>query len=158
MARFSTRTMNNVVIFAMLAMIALFNLDSFLPSPDSRQALQVIGSDDYVLRIEHNGNSLEKAGQQWRQVTQTSDRLNVTPNAQLTAWRQAVLAPVSAPDEINQDEAQIVVIWLAGQTQGRVLALYQKSDILLVKFRGSWYRLQQASLHELLPWWQPVEE
>ena len=155
MARFSPRAMNNVVIFTMLLMIALFNLDSFLPTPDTRQPLDVLSDDDYVLRIEHQGNSLERAGQQWRQKTSSSLRLPISPAEQLEAWRQAILTPAEKPKDVAPDDAQVVVIWLAGQSQGRVLAFYPLGNKqVAVKFNGQWYALSGASVADLLPWWQ----
>lgn len=155
MARFSPRTMNNVVIFAMLIMIALFNLDSFLPTPTMRQPLDVLSADDYVLRIEHQGNALERAGQQWRQKTTSSATLSIAPAEQLNAWRKVILTPAEKPDAVSPDDAQVVVIWLAGESQGRVLAFYPVDNRVVVKFNGQWYALSGASLSDLLPWWQP---
>ncbi len=151
MARFSSRAMNNVVIFAMLLMIALFNLESFLPDPDPRQPVSVLSEDDYVLRIEHQDNVLERAGSQWRQ-TSARGNLSVTPKQQLNAWRQAVLTPTHQPDAVTPDSAQVVVIWLAGESQGRVLALYQTAGQVAVKFNGQWYTLSGTTMQQLLPW------
>ena len=52
MARLSQRAMNNVVIFAMLIMIALFNLDAFLPKKARPLVTPLIPEDAYVLKIE----------------------------------------------------------------------------------------------------------
>ncbi len=65
-ARISQRAMNNVVIIAMLIMIALFNLDSLVPKKNVAQSQSLLPEDAYVLKIEHDGNSLERVGQQWR--------------------------------------------------------------------------------------------
>ena len=52
MARLSQRAMNNVVIVAMLVMIALFNLDSFLPKRAVPELRPLLPPDAYVLKIE----------------------------------------------------------------------------------------------------------
>ena len=67
MARISQRAMNNVVIIAMLIMIALFNLDSLVPKKDAVKTRSLLPEDAYVLKIEQDNNSLERIGQQWRQ-------------------------------------------------------------------------------------------
>ena len=86
MARISQRAMNNVVIIAMLIMIALFNLDSLVPKKDVVQSRSLLPEDAYVLKIEHDGHSLERVGQQWRQsaVGRTASAL-VSPRR--TPWR-----------------------------------------------------------------------
>ncbi|MEW9798054.1 hypothetical protein [Alteromonas sp. CYL-A6] len=152
MARLSQRAMNNVVIFAMLAMIALFNLNSFLPQPTSDDVLSVIGSNDFVLKIEQDGNVLERAGQQWRQRTQTTPQPAITPQQQLRAWQTATLVPVSFATNAPSTSPVVAVVWLAGQSQGQVYAFYPSESGTLVKYNGSWYQLRDASLSSLLPW------
>ena len=63
--------MNNVVIIAILVMIALFNLDSLRPQKNVVETRSLLPENAYVLKIEHDGHSLERIGQQWRQKGHT---------------------------------------------------------------------------------------
>lgn len=152
MVRLSQRAINNVVIFAMLAMIALFNLDRLLPDTAKLRAIAIVSDDDYVLKIEHERSRLERAGGQWRQITERATELAVSPEKQLASWYQAILNPADAPSEINQGEPIVAVIWVAGQPQGRVVAFYPRDDKVWVKYHGQWYLLGGALLSTMLPW------
>lgn len=153
MARLSQRAMNNVVIFAMLIMIALFNLDAFLPDKQLPQARPVLTEDSFVLKIEHDGNLLERVGREWRQVSGHMP-LDLTPQEQLAAWQEASLTPATdvKPSRLKEDPL-VVVIWLAGQSDGQVYAFYPGAPFALAKHNGHWFTLKGATLHQLLPWW-----
>lgn len=164
MAFLSQRGMNNVVIFAMLLMIALFNLDTFLPSAKTPVAMPLIPEDAYVLKIEQGQNQLVRNGQGWRQITE-GPAPSVSPDAQITAWRQAMMH--SLPDTTDiAGEPLISVVWLAGQSDGLVFAFYpddpsRNEEGALLRYQNQWFRLADASLATLLPWqqlpWQQPE-
>ena len=150
--RISPRVMNNVVIFAMLFMILLFNLDAFLPEPAAPQSRPLVGPDDYLLKVEQTPYSLERAGQSWRQ-TQLNTALSVTPDMQLTAWLQGQLAPAdSVPADVAAAHPYVAVVWLAGNSQGQVFAFYPGDARTFVKTQSQWFTLKDASLPTLLPW------
>ena len=157
MAFLSQRGMNNVVIFAMLIMIALFNLDTFLPSAKMPAAMPLIPEEAYVLKIEQAQNQLVRNGQGWRQITE-GPAPSVSPDMQIAAWRQAVMhSQMDAVDATG--EPLIAVVWLAGQSDGLVFAFYpdEPSDDeegVLLRFQNQWFRLTEASLATLLPWQQ----
>ncbi len=150
--RISPRVMNNVVIFAMLFMILLFNLDAFLPEPAAPQARPLISENDYLLKVEQSPYSLERAGQSWRQ-TQLNTALSVTPETQLAAWQQGQLAPADAvPDDIATAQPYVAVVWLAGNSQGQVFAFYPDQQRTFVKTQNQWFILKDTALPTLLPW------
>ncbi|WP_334020841.1 hypothetical protein [Alteromonas sp. S015] len=152
MARISQRAMNNVVIIAMLIMIALFNLDSLVPKKDVVQSRSLLPEDAYVLKIEHDGYSLERVGQQWRQSGH-SEALPIMPDVQFSHWQRAVLEPASnVPDVITTMQPHIVVIWLAGKNNGNVYAIYPNTSPVVIKYENNWYTLANTELDNLLPW------
>ncbi len=157
MAFLSQRGMNNVVIFAMLIMIALFNLDTFLPSAKTPAAMPLIPEDAYVLKIEQGQNQLVRNGQGWRQITE-GPAPSVSPDEQIAAWRQAVMRSQMDAAEVT-GEPLIAVVWLAGQSDGLVFAFYPETSVdeegALLRFQNQWFRLTDASLATLLPWQQP---
>ncbi|TKB02127.1 hypothetical protein E5672_16670 [Alteromonas portus] len=152
MARISQRAMNNVVIIAMLIMIALFNLDSLLPKKNTIQTRSLLPEEAYVLKIEHDNNSLERIGQQWRQKGPDTS-LTVTPDEQFSHWQRAKLNPVTeVPESIISTQPYVVVVWLAGNSNGNVYAIYPNTSPVVIKFENNWYTLTNTDLDKLLPW------
>lgn len=151
-ARISQRAMNNVVIIAMLIMIALFNLDSLVPKKNVAQFQSLLPEDAYVLKIEHDGNSLERIGQQWRQTGQNA-ALVIKPDVQFSHWQRAMLEPATeVPEAIANIQPYIVVVWLAGNNNGNVYAIYPNTSPVVIKFENNWYTLTNTELDKLLPW------
>ncbi|GMM68503.1 hypothetical protein MTsDn1_17980 [Alteromonas sp. MTD1] len=152
MARLSQRAMNNVVIIAMLIMIALFNLESFTSSPEAPAQRMLLPQDAYVLKIEHDGNALERTGQQWRQRS-NNKVLGITPDRQFSEWQRAILVPTNeVPEDVVSQQPLIVVVWVAGNTNGLVYAFYPSATMTVVNVDNNWYTLSNAKLENLLPW------
>lgn len=152
MARLSQRGMNNVIIVAMLVMIALFNLNSFLPKPKEPDTRPLIPPGAYILKLEQDTARLERNGQQWRQVS-SKGALPISPHEQLMAWQQAQLKPVPLLDNAFELISPIVVVvWLAGHVDGQVYAFFPNTSPVTVKYNDQWYTLENAKLNELLPW------
>lgn len=144
--------MNNVVIFAMLFMIVLFNLKTFLPESSSPASRPLVPQDGYILRIEQDGYKLERAGQSWRQSALQAP-IAITPEQQLVAWQEATIMPVSdIPASVTEATPFLAVVWLAGQNEGRVLGFYPTPSATFVQLDKQWYTLKDASLTTLLPW------
>ena len=152
MARFSQRGMNNIVIVAMLVMIALFNLNRFLPIPEEPDIRPLIPAGAYILKLEQDTSRLERNGQQWRQVS-PEGALPVSPREQLMAWQQAQLKLAPLLDNAFESiDPIVVVVWLAGHVDGQVYAFYPNTHPVTVKYNNQWYTLENATLNALLPW------
>ncbi len=152
MAKISSKAMNNIVIFSMLIMIALFNLDTLLPKSSQPKERALLPSDAYILKIETDAGRVERNGQQWRQVT-SAELVDVSPGQQIMAWQSAMLVPVdSIPAELAAQTPIIAVVWLAGKTDGLVFAFYQTNEETLVRYQNNWYQLTQSQLASLIPW------
>ncbi|WP_338024893.1 hypothetical protein [Alteromonas antoniana] len=151
MARLSQRAFNNVVIFAMLLMIALFNLDSFLPVSQPQGSQPLLTSDAYILKIEQDQQRLERTGQHWRYVTETV--VDMAPEAQIEAWQSGILEPAPRARSLAQNLRPIIaVVWLAGESQGLVYAFYMSDSHTFVKHNDQWFELERVTLKSLLPW------
>lgn len=151
MARLSQRAFNNVVIFAMLLMIALFNLDSFLPVSQSQGSQPLLSHDAYILKIEQDQQRLERTGQQWRYITESA--VDIKPEEQIDAWHSGILEPAPRARSIAQNLRPIIaVVWLAGEPQGMVYAFYLSDSHTFVKHNDQWFELERVTLKSLLPW------
>lgn len=151
MARLSKRGFNNVVIFAMLGMIFLFNLDRLVPQSQQPVSLPLLPDNAHVLKIEQSAYKLERVGQQWRWKG-VNKTLTSTPETQIDHWRSAVMQPAKPPREITQTEPLIAVVWVAGASQGLVYAFVSKDNNLWVQVEQQWYTLDDVRLSQLLPW------
>jgi hypothetical protein len=150
-ARLSQKGLNNVVIFAMLAMMFLFNIGSFIPAAKAPATQPILAEDSYVLKIQHDNQSLERVGQQWRWVG-LQHELITSPQQQIDAWYKARLLSVTKASGIEQMSPHIVVVWLAGDAQGQVFAFYPTSSDVWVYYKQSWFTLEGVALSQLLPW------
>ena len=140
-----------MVIFAMLGMIFLFNLDRFLPASKLPASQSLLPEYSHVLKIEQSGYKLERVGQQWR-WSGVHHTLNSTPEAQIEQWRSTSMQPAKPPREITQIEPLIAVVWLAGESQGLVYAFVARDQNLWVQFEQQWYTIENTRLMQLLPW------
>ncbi|NVK56882.1 MAG: hypothetical protein HWE26_14860 [Alteromonadaceae bacterium] len=157
MARMSKRAFNNVVIFAMLGMIFLFNLDRFVPDSKLPASQPLLPEGVYVLKIEQDARKLERVGQQWRFVG-LNESLDSSPEQQIQAWREAVIQAAKPPREVSQTEPLLSVVWVAGQAQGLVYAFVVQNQNLWVSVDNQWYIVTNQRLDQLLPWLQGAEE
>tara|TARA_A200000159_G_scaffold94024_1_gene87278 strand:+ start:560 stop:964 length:405 start_codon:yes stop_codon:yes gene_type:complete len=133
-------------------MIALFNIDSLRPQKDISEVRSLLPRNAYVLKIEHDDSQLVRSGQQWRQRS-TEGNLSISPEAQMVGWQKARLRYLtSLKNDISEIEPLVVVVWLAGATNGRVYAFYPTPSVTVVKVDNNWYALDNVSLSTLLPW------
>ncbi|MBU3023855.1 hypothetical protein [Aestuariibacter sp. A3R04] len=152
MALMSQRAMNNVVIFAMLIMIALFNIDKFLPVESPSVLRPLLPENAHVLKVEQGESQLVRSGRGWRQIT-VDGEMEVTPEEQITAWREGMLSSTGEPIGIT-GEPLVTVVWLAGQSDGQVYAFYPVEGVTYVRVENTWYELSNTTLTSLLPWYQ----
>ncbi len=157
MARMSKRAFNNVVIFAMLGMIFLFNIDQFLPETKLPASQPLLPEGVFVLKIEQNPQKLERVGQQWRFVG-LNESLSIAPEQQIQAWREAVIQASKPPRKVTQTEPLVAVVWVAGQAQGLVYAFVVQDQNLWVNVDSQWYIVNNQRLEELLPWQRQSQE
>lgn len=128
-------------------MIALFNLDQWIPTPQSTPQLQLIGENDMLLRIDIGTTRLERVGTQWRLVDSES-LIRQAGDEIVSHWLGARLQLVeSAPSPSNQVVAQV---WLARQSSPAEVVLYTSDIGDFVQIGDYIYMLQNATFDELV--------
>jgi hypothetical protein len=130
MVRLSQKAWNNVIIFAMLAMIFMLNISSF-QSDDSDLPVPVIEEGGVLLSLQIDQNIIERAGRTWRFSSSSPQAMNIAQEGQ--AAKLAVLvdnwqgALVKSQSEVTVDSLRspdvVVVLWLAGERNGLVLPI-----------------------------------
>jgi len=141
MARLSQKAWNNVIIFAMLAMILMLNLSSFR-GDDSDLPVPIIEDGGILLSLQIDQDIIERAGKTWRLASSSASfgREETQANAGNLAtlvdnWQRALVKPQNtvSKDALASPD-YIVVLWLAGERNGRVLpikTIEQQSYLLL---------------------------
>lgn len=146
MLRLSRKGWNNVIIFTMLAMILLLhNITGRFTDTESQQRL-LLPADALIMSLQFDQYKVERIGQSWR----TNAPLTEPPKklAELIfAWRSAMLQPTVLEP---QGMPVVVVLWLAGESQGRVVQLYPSASQPLLKYAGSHFVLLTPQVQNLL--------
>ena len=155
MLRMSNRTWNNVLIFIVVAMILVLNLDKF-NSDDGPKARLIVPEGEFILKVSINQVEIEKAGQQWR-VSSKGVQPNILPNeAQLqslvAAWQQAYISPAGLDFDpaVFASPDTLVIISLAGKNEPVVVAFTIVEEQLFLILNKQVYILNSPSIKRLL--------
>ena len=157
MARLSQKAWNNVIIFAMLAMIFALNIGNF-QSDDADQPFPLIEEGAVLLSLHVDQDIIERAGKLWRLKTGSPSLAKSTPAAgELAAlinnWTKALVkrqnvvdkAAFSAPDHL-------IVLWLAGERKGRVISTIEREQQTYLLFNDEVFLLDFPTIQQLTQW------
>lgn len=147
MIRLSRKAWNNIIIFAMLLMIFLFNTTNniLVGSGDDQQSIGLLPEHAVLMTLESNGIEIQRIGTGWR----------VNPNAEMstqkisnlvTHWQQSTMSPTSSADV--SDQPVIVVAWLAGMENGLVYQFHQNDQDVKVQVNGDWFVIENANIND----------
>ncbi len=154
MLRMSKRTWNNVLIFSMIGLILILNLDKF--RSDEPKARLIVPEGDYIISMQINQVEIEKAGQLWR-INQSSldSEFNVDSERLLglvKSWQQAYISPaeIEFDSELFSTPSVLVVISLAGVSKPVVVALNILQEQLFLVLDKQVYILNSPTIKQLL--------
>ena len=146
MLRLSKRAWNNVLIFASLFMIVLFNFSNKLMLENANQApLTLLPADAMIQRIEFGQQELQRIGRGWRLQPMRGDEVDL--NQLIQNWQQVILTPTERSMPANP---YVITLWLAGEEKGRVVTLAPVKQQLLLAYQGQPYQVA-LSLNDLIP-------
>lgn len=150
MIRLSAKAANNMVIIAMLIMMALFNLDALLPRSSVPPLTTLIPEDSHVLKITQGEYGLERVGQQlrWRGPL----AVKVDPADVLAMWYAVRLETASIPAGVDSISVEVKV-WRAGARDADVFTFMQTPAQLYVTHNAITYEVINHPLADLLPWY-----
>jgi len=154
MLRLSKRAWNNVLIFSMIALILILNLDQF--KDDSPKTRLVVPEGEYILSLDINGVKIEKAGQQWR-IAPNSIQVNPLPTeAQLrslvSAWQEVYISPANIDYDLSlfSQPDVIVTLRLAGRSEASVIGFSIINEQLYLVLDAQVYILNSPNVSYLL--------
>jgi len=147
MIRMSRKAWNNIIIFAMLLMIFLFNATTnILNGPDDKpQSIGLLPEHSLLMTLQSNGLEIQRIGTGWRLVPAAGVTQQQVHNI-VNNWQVSIMAPIEIPQPKNQP--LVVVAWLAGVDQGMVFQLYQQQQDILVQHQGNWFIILNSQLSQ----------
>lgn len=154
MLRLSKRAWNNVLIFSMIALILILNLDQF--NQEEARTRLIVPEGEYILSIDINGLEIEKAGPQWRIAPsgiQANETINETQLSDIVdAWQRAYISPVSTEfsTEVFGQPDIIAVLQLAGVSKQTVVAFNIVQEELFLVIDKQVYILNSPNVAQLL--------
>lgn len=157
MARLSQKAWNNVIIFSMLIMITVLNLDRFR-GDEERGPSTILESGEIVLSMQIDQNIIERVGQSWRISPKSPASIENVPAESLAIlvdnWQRAVVVEPIETVEISIFERpnHVVAIWLAGETQSRVYPIVRDRDFVYIKVDEQAKILDFPNLSQLVAW------
>jgi hypothetical protein len=159
MARLSQKAWNNVIIFAMLAMILVLNIGSF-KSDDSDFPVPVIEDGGLLLSLQIDQYVIERAGQTWRLSSssplaneQTSEEQSDALAILVDNWQRALVKPqYEVAAEALQSPDIVVVLWLAGERNGLVLPIKTINQQTYLMFNNEVMLLDFPTVEQLTQW------
>lgn len=154
MIRMSNRAWNNVLIFTVIGLILIFNLDKFRENDQTTR--KVVNDGEYILSMQINEVELERAGQTWR-IDPNGVQPSQQPSAQqlqtiINAWQQAYITPAGIEYDTNlfSSPNSLVVLYLAGQSKPIVVALNIVQEQLFFVIDQQVFILNSPSIQQLL--------
>ncbi|MCE2593998.1 hypothetical protein K6Y31_04110 [Motilimonas cestriensis] len=154
--KLSKKAWNNVLIFAVLGMIFIFNfshkrmLNEEISSPKQTTLLP---SHSMILTMQGPDYTIERIGRSWR----SRPDIGLAPeqlNKMMNAWLSEPLATLELPTgqlPVSQF-SQVYQFWLAGVDEPVSLTLYQlESGLVISNWQSQLLQLDELNIHKLLP-------
>lgn len=154
MLKIETRTWNNILIFTVIILILIFNIDRFRSSEPSQRL--VVPEGEYIVNLSINQLKIEKAGPIW-QVSPNSIQPETMPSNEVlyklvSAWQQAYLRPAELAFslELFASPEVIIEIMLAGKSSPLIVSLHLVQEQLFFVIEKQVYVLESPKIQTLL--------
>jgi hypothetical protein len=139
-------------------MILLFNYTHkmFVEGEKLNPSEQWLPAGSLVQTIDFTGIKLERIGSSWRIESKIADPDMGAPQGYVDAWLNAKFDDSLSAPELASNTIRIpIVIWLAGNAEGRVFEAYLDREQTLAfvydhKYQ-IWYALSPQQLSQLVP-------
>lgn len=157
--RLSKRGWNNVLIFASMFMIVLFNYTHKMFSEGDKaggQVMSLLPANTLVQTIDFNGIQFERLGTGWRTLSDIEGVEITTPQRYLENWLEQPFVTLSTPPAVLQSaQSSVVVVWVAGQSGGWVYEFLidhvEQSVYVKAHQTEIWYQVPYHLLEQLIP-------
>lgn len=149
----SRRDWNNVIIFAVLALMLLFYIVPQQLALLKQQQLseKVVPAGFLLVQLQFTQTNVQQAGVVWHFQPQQQSANSAAEIA--SAWQQLELEPELNPPEINSQPVERVVVLLAGADSAQHWWLFQQQHNYYLQRQGqaNFYRLTETQYQQLFP-------
>ncbi len=156
--RLSQKGWNNVLIFACLFMIILFNYTSnmFATNSEKMAVEPLVPNSKLVQAIDFSGIEIQRLGASWRVLSKIPTATISNPEEYVETWVQQPLEQIeSVPLVLDSAVSLPVVVWLAGNEEGLIFEFvidHQEQSVYVQnKMTGNWYALKYSMLPQFIP-------
>jgi hypothetical protein len=154
MPKLTKRSWNNILIFSMLGLILILNIDSF--KSDESTTRLIVPEGEYIISMQINRVEIEKAGPLWR-INPNGVQPNTLPSPEklqviVKAWQQAYISPagIDFDGDLFSSPSTLVVLSLAGVAQPTVVALNIIDGELFFVINKQVFILNSPTIQKLL--------
>jgi len=152
--RLSTRGWNNVLIFASLFMIVLFNTthQKLIVGDDDIEKQTLVPEQAIIQVVDYSGIKLERIGADWRVQSSLSIQQQINPNELVNNWQNMTFEVLSAEPELSAQAYSLpVLVQAIGLESQLVFVIYVEPESGLVYFHNKINDLWQlGSVSELM--------
>jgi hypothetical protein len=149
----SRRDWNNVIIFAVLALMLLFYIVPQQLALLKQQQLseKVVPAGFPLVQLQFTQTNVQQAGVVWHFQPQQQSANSAAEIA--SAWQQLELEPELNQPEINSQPVERVVVLLAGADSAQHWWLFQQQHNYYLQRQGqaNFYRLTETQYQQLFP-------
>ena len=150
MIKLSRQAWNNVLIVTMIVMIFLFNSTNNILTggqDDDPKVLPILPEGSLILTVEMGDRKIERIGRSWR-ANPSLDMADEALSALMSNWQNGL---VMVDEGALPDTPIVIVVWLAGETKGRVFQLFEQQGSTFLFFDNKRYRILDLTLPQLIP-------
>ena len=154
----SQRGWNNVLIFASLFMIILFNstAEKFVNNETDTEQSTLIKSDAIIQSIDFSGIKLERVGASWRVMSELSEISNISSQSIANAWQHQKFEVLTQAPNLMDDISRFpVIIYAHGYDNVQIFEVIIEplSDLAYVVNNNTkqWFILSIQHSTSLLP-------
>ena len=149
----SRRDWNNVIIFAVLALMLLFYIvpqQLALLKQQQQLSEKVVPAGFPLVQLQFTQTNVQQAGVVWHFQPQQQSANSAAEIA--SAWQQLELEPELNQPEINSQPVERVVVLLAGADSAQHWWLFQQHNYYLQRQgQANFYRLTETQYQQLFP-------
>ncbi|WP_143870416.1 hypothetical protein [Catenovulum sediminis] len=160
MIRLSRAGWNNVLIFASLIMIFLFNglhMNFGQQAASDKQNIAVLPANQHILTIDFPGYSIERVGRDWRIVA--AEHIPLQAQNVVQAWQALSATVVAQDDNFLQPYLPdaVIVFWFADSPQGYVIQWFNLPSGSFLKTPDNLLQVDESRFSELVYLSRPLE-
>lgn len=156
--RLTKRGWNNVLIFATLFMIVLFNSthQKFVAGDEDSEKLPLVSADAIIQVVDYSGIKFERIGSNWRIQSAIETEQNAEPEQMVNFWQTLMFETLPNVPDLSVDSYSLpVLVQAIGLDSQQVFIIHIEPTSGLVYFHNKvsdlWWLGSVNELQQLVP-------